>query len=142
MPQVEKLVTDGRTVWWYMPDENLVHLYKNVDVYGEMKPLLDFLGGLSKLDKTFKVKVIPAGSGEDDRHQLELNKLKEGSGPSGITVWFHPKSYDLAGFRLTSLTGETTDFTLENAKINPKLEDRVFVFDIPRGAQVVEESGD
>ncbi len=140
-PRTEKMVTDGRTVWWYIQDEKLVHRYSNVNVYGELKPLLDFLGGLSSLKGHFSVKVTPAGQGKEKSHRLDLTRLRQTSGPTDITVWFNPKDLNLSGFRLTSLTGETTDFTLRNVQLSPRLSDRSFVFRIPSGVQVVEEVG-
>ena len=140
-PRKEKMVTDGRTVWWYIQEENLVHRYSNVNVYGELKPLLDFLGGLSSLKGHFSVKVTPAGPGKEKKHRLDLTRLRQTSGPTGITVWFNPKDLSLSGFRLTSLTGETTDFTLTKVQLNPRLSDGSFVFRIPAGATVVEETG-
>ncbi len=141
-PRTEKMVTDGSTVWWYIPDENVVHRYAKLDVYGELKPLLDFLNGLDSLSGRFTVKVTPAGTNNEDNHRLDLNRLQEGSGPAAITVWFKNETLDMAGFRLTSALGETTDFTLADVKINPALDDSLFVFRIPATAQIIEESGE
>lgn len=140
-PRTEKLVTDGRTVWWYIPDENLVHRYADQDIYGELKPLLDFLGGLGGLEGRFAVKIVPAGTQNETKHRLELNRLQQGSGPAGITVWVEPDTLQLAAFRLTTVMGETTDFTLSNVRINPELDDALFIFRIPDGVQVLEEQG-
>ena len=141
-PRTEKMVTDGQTVWWYIPDENLVHRYTSVDIYGELKPLLDFLGGLTGLEGRFAIKVTPAGTGTEVKHRFDLTRLKEGSGPAGITVWFEPQSLDMTGFRLTSVLGETTDFTLRKVKLNQALDDRIFFFRIPPGAEVIDEAGE
>jgi len=138
-PRTEKLVTDGGTVWWYIPEENVVHRYTNVDLHGELKPLLDFLGGLGRLEGHFTVKVTPAGTDGQKHHRLELHRLQEGSGPARITVWFEPQELNLAGFRLTSVMGETTDFNLSNVQFNPEFEDGLFYFRIPPGAEVIDE---
>ncbi|MFH1091834.1 MAG: outer-membrane lipoprotein carrier protein LolA [Pseudomonadota bacterium] len=140
-PRTENLVTDGQTVWWYIPDENLVHQYSKVDVYGELKPLLDFLGGLGGLKGEFKVQVTPAGTGGETTHRLDLERLKPGSGPASITVWCDPRTNDLTAFQFKSLTGETTTFTLNHVQLNPGLNDTLFVFRVPPGAEVVEEEG-
>ena len=140
-PDTELMVTDGKTVWWYIPEDNLVHVYDNVTVYEELKPLLDFLNGLSGLEGKFSIKVVPAGTVNEFNHRLDLHRLHEGSGPADLTVWFKPQTYDLAGFRLTSLTGEATDFNLSNLVLNPELEDSLFIFRIPPGTEVLEETG-
>jgi outer membrane lipoprotein carrier protein len=140
-PRKEKLVTDGRTVWWYIPEEKLVHQYKNVDVYGEMKPLLDFLGGLSSLEGHFQVKVTPSTGAPETHHRLDLTRLNKdkGSGPDTITVWCSVKDYTLVAFKLTSLTGESTVFNLSSVQVDPALDDGLFKFTIPAGVEVVEE---
>jgi outer membrane lipoprotein-sorting protein len=140
-PRVEELVSDGQTVWWYIKDEKLVHKYVNVDLYGEMKPLPDFLGGMSSLEGHYQVKVTPASSGKEVNHRLDLKRIDSGSGPTGITAWFRPDNYILAGFRLTSLTGDTTDFTLNNVQLGRNLPDNEFSFRPPAGVQVIEETG-
>jgi len=140
-PRPEKMITDGATVWWYIPEENLVHRYSNMDVSGELKPLLDFLGGLDSLTGRFEVRVTPAGTDGQTRHRLQLNRLQEGAGLSGITVWFEPGQMTLKAFRLTSLTGETTDFSLRHVRTDTVPDDRAFVFQPPAGVEIIEESG-
>jgi outer membrane lipoprotein carrier protein len=138
-PQHEEMVTDGRTVWWYIPIENQVRVYPDVDVYGEIKPLLDFLGGMDSLEGRFQVKVTPAGTDNGPDHRLDLTRLEQGAGPSEITVFFSTRDFSLSGFRLTSLTGEITDFTLTNLERNPEIRDDFFRFEIPPGTEVIEE---
>ena len=141
-PRPEKLVTNGQTVWWYIPDEKQVHLYKNVDVYGELKPLLDFLGGMSGLEKDYYVKVVPAGANNQNQHRLDLTRITEGGGPQDITVWLDPKDYAIVAFKLVSLTGESTIFNLANVNMKPDLKEAQFDFAIPEGAKVIEEAGE
>jgi outer membrane lipoprotein carrier protein len=141
-PRPEQFVTNGRTVWWYIPDENLVHRYTDVDVYGELKPLLDFFAGLGGLEGSFAVKVTPAGEEGEHEHRLDLTRLKtEGGGPREITVWFKPESFAMTGFSLAALTGESTVFSLSNLEINPGLADSIFTFRPPDGVEIIDEAG-
>ncbi|MEW5722274.1 MAG: outer membrane lipoprotein carrier protein LolA [Thermodesulfobacteriota bacterium] len=140
-PRPEKLVTDGRTVWWYIPEEKMVHRYSDVDVYGELKPILDFLGGLAGLEEQFLVRVIPAGTKNDKNHRLDLARLTEGPGPQDITVWLAPDTLTVVGFKITSLTGESTVFNLTHVDTQPKLKDDQFIFTPPPDAEVVDEAG-
>ncbi|MBU2552752.1 MAG: outer membrane lipoprotein carrier protein LolA [Proteobacteria bacterium] len=142
-PRTEKMVTDGRTVWWFIPEEHLVYRYPQVDVYGQLKPLLDFLNGLGSLEGRFEVKITPAGPGEPKLHQLDLKRLEQGQGqgPTGITVWLAPEDLTLVRFRMTSLMGETTDFSLSNVRLDQSLDDDIFVFRIPAGVQVLDQTG-
>lgn len=136
-PREEKIITDGNTVWWYIPSENLVHRYSNVNLYGELEPLLNFLGGMDSLQGRYNIKVTPGGS----QHQLDLTRTSGGSGPSNITVWFTAGDYTLAGFRLVSLTGETTDFRLGSVSVGSGPGGGYFRFSIPAGTKVIDEQG-
>jgi outer membrane lipoprotein carrier protein len=136
-PREEKIITDGNTVWWYIPSENVVHRYSNVNLYGELQPLLDFLGGMDSLQGRYNIRVTPGGS----QHRLDLTRTGGGSGPSNITVWFTAGDYTLAGFRLIALTGETTDFQLGSVSLGSGPGDGYFYFSIPAGAKVIDEQG-
>ena len=142
-PRPETLITNGKTVWWYIPEENLVHRYAKVDVYGELQPLLDFLNGLGSLEGKFSVKITPGGQAPNLNHRLDLTRLEnDGGGPAEITVWCAPDTLLLKGFKLTSLTGETTVFNFNSVDVNTDLSDETFNFQIPPGADVVDESAD
>ncbi len=138
-PQPETMVTDGRTVWWHLPSEKLVYRYRNIDVAGQLKPLLSFLGGLEALSADFKVSQAPPEQGRPGQHGLALAPKK---GPEGgvdrITVWCD-ENFTLTGFRLSSVTGETTDFYLTGFTENPRLDAAKFSFKPPRGTEIVEE---
>jgi len=138
-PEPEKMVTDGRTVWWHLPSEKIVYRYRNIDVAGQLKPLMAFLGGLDSLTAEFKVEVAPPDPARPGQHGLLLSPKR---GPEGgvdkLTVWCD-QSFILTGFRMNSITGESTDFYLTGFRENPKLDAKMFSFKIPRGTEVIEE---
>lgn len=142
-PRPESLITNGSTVWWYIPEEKLVHRYAKVNVYGELQPLLDFLNGLGSLEGKFSVKITPGGQAPNLNHRLDLTRLEQGgTGPSEITVWVAPDTLLLKGFKLTSLTGETTVFNFSSVDINQELSDETFNFQVPPGVEVIDEAAD
>ena len=141
-PRTEKMVTNGRSVWWYIPEENQVHLYPEVDVYTELKPLLDFFNGLSVLEGQYMITVIPAGTEGEKDHRLDMTRMKKRPGTSDMTVWVKPGTYELVGFQQVSLTGDITHFTLTEVELNPNLQDGIFNFRVPAGVEVIEEKGD
>lgn len=140
-PQPETLVTDGRTVWWHLPAEKLAYRYRNIDVAGQLKPLMSFLGGLDSLNADFKVSLAPVDKARPGQHGLVLvpKKGAEG-GVDRLTVWCDG-DFILTGFRLNAITGETTDFYLTGFSENPRLENSRFSFKPPRGTEVIEEDG-
>ncbi|MDR1045915.1 MAG: outer membrane lipoprotein carrier protein LolA [Candidatus Adiutrix sp.] len=141
-PAPETMVTDGRTVWWHLPGEKIVYRYRNIDVAGQLKPLLSFLGGLDSLQADFQVGPAPFDPARPGQHGLILWPK---GGPEGgveqLTVWCDD-SFILTGFRLNSITGESTDFYLTGFRENPGLDQGRFTFRAPRGTEVIEENGD
>ena len=140
-PGPETMVTDGATVWWHLPGEKLVYRYRNIDVAGQLRPLVAFLGGLSALNADFEVSSAPADPARPGQYGLLLAPKKgEEGGVDKLTVWCD-ENFILTGFRLNSITGETTDFYLTGFKENPGLGDALFTFQMPKGVEVIEEDG-
>jgi outer membrane lipoprotein-sorting protein len=137
-PQPEVMVTDGTTVWWHVPAEQLVYRYRNVDVAGELKPLLLFLNGLEALTRDFALSPAPADPARPGQRGLDLTPKGGDRNVDHLTVW-SDETFALTGFGLTGFTGETTDFFLNGLEENPPLSVERFAFKIPRGSQVVEE---
>jgi len=140
-PQPETMVTDGTTVWWHVPAEKLVYRYRDIDVAGELKPLLLFLGGLKALTRDFDLAPVAADPARPGQLGLELTPKEGDRSVDHLTVWCDG-TFALAGFGFTALTGETTDFFLNGLAENPPVSAAMFAFKIPRGAEVVEEEGD
>jgi outer membrane lipoprotein-sorting protein len=135
------MVTDGTTVWWHVPAEKLVYRYRDIDVAGELKPLLVFLGGLEALTRDFTLAPTSADPARPGQWGLELRPKESDRSVDYLTVWCD-ETFALTGFGFTALTGETTDFFLNGLAENPPLAASMFAFKIPRGTEVMEEEGD
>ena len=137
-PQPEVMVTDGTTVWWHVPSEKLVYRYRDVDVAGELKPLLVFLGGLKALTRDFDLSPVPADPARPGQSGLSLTPREGGRSVEHLTVWCD-EAFVLTGFGFKAFTGEITDFFLSGLAENPPLSAGLFAFKVPRGAEVIEE---
>ena len=71
-PRPEQLICNGDKVWWYLPEEKTVNVYRLKDYYLQVKPIIDFLSGLGGLDKTFSVRLDTSVSEEAPFDQLIL----------------------------------------------------------------------
>jgi outer membrane lipoprotein carrier protein len=137
-PQPELMVTDGSTVWWHLPDEHLAYRYRNVDVAGELKPLLAFLSGLDSLSRDFSAAAAPPDPARPGQHGLYLNPKAADESLGQLTLWCD-ETFALTGFRLASVTGETLEFFLAGLKENPPLEPAAFAFQVPDATEVIDE---
>jgi outer membrane lipoprotein carrier protein len=138
-PNQEALMTDGQTVWWYLPTEKQVRVYRDIDLAGELAPLLSFMSGIKTLKEKFSIKEVTKEDVRKGQTGLILEQ-KEGAEEAGQLIIYCDKEFVLTGFRLSSLTGEKTDFFLNDPKVNPGFDDAFFVFKIPRGTTVIEET--
>jgi outer membrane lipoprotein-sorting protein len=138
-PQEELLLTNGKVVWWYIPEEKEVHIFRDMDLSGELAPLLTFLSSLEELKKHFKVKNAITDKSRPNQNGLILEPKKKDSIQGIITVWCLP-DFMLTGFKMESVTGERTDFYLTNLEDNPSLSEDFFDFSVPKGVKVIEES--
>lgn len=137
-PQPETMVTDGQTVWWHIPSDKVVYLYRDIDVAGQLKPLLAFLSGLDSLTADFNVTLAPANESRPGQHGLILTPKLGDNTVDKLTVWCD-KKFTLTGFHMAAITGETTDFYFTDLVENPKFQDSLFTFKAPKGTEVVEE---
>ena len=136
------MTTDGVTVWWYIPEERQVHVYRDVNLAGELAPLLSFMAGLDALKDDFRISEAVGDDVREGQIGLALVSRRprpDGRDPARLTIYCDPE-HRLTGFRLGSPTGERTDFFLDAIKANPGLADGFFKFKPPRGVRVIEES--
>jgi chaperone LolA len=138
-PSKELMLTDGETVWWHIPQEKQVHVYRDVDLAGQLAPLLNFMAGLEALEDSYN---ILSAAQQDQRPEQTALILQPKTDPEslGQLVVYCDSKFRLTGFRLSSLTGEKTDFYLSDIKVNPRFQDDFFVFKVPKGTTVVEET--
>ena len=137
-PKPEVMVTDGSTVWWHVPAEKLVYRYRDIDVAGELKPLLLFLSGLEALTRDFVLTPAPAHPTRPGQLGLNLTPKENDRSVDHLTVWCD-EAFALTGFGFTSFTGESTDYFLNGLVENPPLSAEQFNFKIPKGSEVIEE---
>lgn len=137
-PQPETMLTDGSTGWWYIPAESLAYRYRNLDVLGQLGPLLNFLSGLDSLKANFEI--TPAQPEKDRPKQTGLiltPKVHDGN-VKNIIVWCDA-NFTLTGFKQTAVTGETTDFYLSAVTVNPTLDKNLFTFTPQKGVEIIDE---
>jgi outer membrane lipoprotein carrier protein len=137
-PDPELLITDGTTVWWYIPEENVVQKYSGQALMTQLEPLLDFLNGLGDLEKSFSVSLLPIIVKGESRFELTLVPKTEGTNLQELIVWLKADDYTLTGFRFTSTLREITEFELSAVSLNPGISDSTFQFQVPDEAEVIE----
>ena len=137
-PEKKTIVSDGKSLWMYDPEENQVieqdHLEQSTSVTA-----LNFLEGLGDVTKDFDVALgtLPADAAAKDGQLLVLTPKPD----SDIQLSRLELEIDKKGLAdevfLVDGLGTVTRITFIGGKPNMALKDDRFTFDIPKGAEVI-----
>lgn len=130
-PSEGTVVSDGKTVYDYEKDLNqVVELPVNKALKSSATA---FLLGLGNIRRDFKVSMPPASSGDGLVHLVLVPK----GGGDTMDLGLDPKSYDIVNFKLTNQVGGVTELKFSDIRTNVALDDTLFGFAVPEGADVV-----
>ncbi len=148
-PSVQQIISDGRTVWVYLPEnQQVVESPLPADGNDGVDDPLAFLTGLGQLSKRFTVAwASPARDGEG-HYRLLLKPRK----PSAIierlelvidrAVLAHEENgrKPVYPVRVATVFGPNesrTTITFRNVRVNQGLSDGLFDFKVPEGVEVL-----
>ena len=92
-----------------------------------------FLLGLGNIRRDFKVSLPPASSSDGLTHVILTPK----GGGDTMELGLDPKSYDIVNFKLTNQVGGVTELKFSDIRTNVALDDTLFTFSVPEGADIV-----
>jgi outer membrane lipoprotein carrier protein len=139
-PEEKLFVSDGMTVWYYMPEDRQVVVGPVPDQTETSTPAL-FLAGKGNLVRDFKPSIVelPEGMPHGSRALKLVPNTRQLDYESLILV-LEPRSLSLVGLVWQDAQGGVSSFAFANLKENVGPADKQFVFTIPRGVDVVEGS--
>jgi chaperone LolA len=130
-PSEGAVVSDGKTVYDYEKDLNqVVELPVNQALKSSATA---FLLGLGNIRRDFKVTLPPASSSDGLTHVILTPK----GGGDTMELGLDPKSYDIVNFKLTNQVGGVTELKFSDIRTNVALDDTLFTFTVPEGADIV-----
>ena len=133
-PERKELVSDGRTIYWY------VHEEKQVDVRDAAETSTPdlFLSGKGDIARDF----TPSHVDSPIAGAVALKLVPRRAEPEYeyLVVAFDPTSLQFRGLTARDHQGGESTFTFSNMKENLGLSDKVFAFAVPRGVTVVNGS--
>ncbi|MGD9124432.1 MAG: outer membrane lipoprotein carrier protein LolA [Desulfarculaceae bacterium] len=129
-PRQELIVANAGSVWWVRPLRKQADRYPAEQFTGGLKPLLEALGGLARLDRDF---VLNMPSKEENAlgrggPVLVLIPKSKRADLTRLIIWFDAQRLLLKGFRMLNLVGDVTEYRLTNMSINPSLAADAFTF--------------
>jgi outer membrane lipoprotein-sorting protein len=137
-PVVQAYVSDGEKFYYYNSTEKFVAIRKLEQAFDSPTPN-DFLQGLGKLEKSFKITAPREGIVDaEGRYRLALTPMDQRGGYT-LTLILDPKSLALWGVAFTDAMGSVSTVRFVNVKENAGLKDKAFAFEIPEGVKVKQD---
>jgi outer membrane lipoprotein carrier protein len=134
-PKGKLFVSDGKFLWLYTPDENRVEKMK-LKESEDMRAPLAFLLGKLDFDKDFKnIQAKPEGSDTRIAAEPKTDNLPY----SAVEFVVTPESI-IREVKVTGFDHSVLDFAFEHERLNPVLDNKLFSFQIPKGAELVEDT--
>lgn len=131
-PMEQLLVSNGEKVWLYDPDLEQVTI-QTLDQRLTHTPALLLSGDISQIRENFEISYKEGGSVVD----FILKPKSKDSLFDSLRLSF--RSGVLNDMQLVDSIGQRTNILFLNVKMNESLDDRQFSFDIPEGADVIQE---
>jgi outer membrane lipoprotein carrier protein len=134
-PSGKLFVSDGKYIFLYTPGNNRVERTK-VKQSDDMRAPLAFLLGKLNFERDFK-RFIVRKDGEDTWIAAEP---KSDKAPFTKVEFRVSPSYEIRQLIVAGDGGASTEFRFAGEKLNPPIADKLFQFQPPAGAEVVEEA--
>jgi outer membrane lipoprotein carrier protein len=133
-PAGKLFVSDGKSLWLYVPEDNRAEKMK-LKESEDMRAPLAFLLGKLNFDKEFRnLEAVPDPAGglrvtaEPKTDALPYSKVEFSVLPDNR----------IRQVKVTGFDKSILEFTFDGERVNPKLDGKLFRFDVPPGVQVVE----
>lgn len=135
-PDPQTLVTNNKTLWLYVPEDNQVIKTSVKNIYSSNTPAL-FLAGQGKLKETFDILSVKQ---DNNRIVAELVPKKKEQGLARLVLYVDRENYQIIGSSVYDKLGNKTEMIFMNIQVNMDIPEDVFEFKIPEGAFVIDQT--
>lgn len=138
-PKTEAVITDGDTLWWYIPQKKQVYRYPSDRAGRELRLLGEIFQGLRQVSESFVV--VQSGLGTKGEYQLKLIPNPPWLQIDHIKLLVVRGDFYIRVVEIHNYIGSITRFTLGDLSVQERFEEGFFKFIIPDGVNVIEEEG-
>jgi outer membrane lipoprotein carrier protein len=133
-PERQLVITDGRKLWIYRPDDFQVMVGRAPSFFGEGKGA-GFLSNIKGVQENFEI--TPGGPSKDTNYVLKLIPKKKTFDISKILLFIASDTFDVVQVVTYNPYDDETRIELNDYEHKKNLTDSLFIFDIPKGVDVV-----
>ncbi len=135
--QQKEVVADGRQVWMYIPQDNIVMVYPLNQVM-RSDLVMRFFSGIGQFREDFHISWHRPPE-ESLNYQVDLYPKKAQAELKRLTLSINPDTLLVENLEFANALGEETRFTFSRMDMNIRLPADFFTFTPPPGVQVVRE---
>ncbi len=133
-PDRQTIITDGKTLWVYKPDDNQVMIGKAPSFFGDGKGA-GFLSDMKLIREKFKVSFEKAKSDHD--YVIKLLPKEQTVGVTKIYLAISKITFKIKKIITLNEYDDETIIELINSKFNLNLDKSLFNFIVPEGTDVI-----
>ncbi len=133
-PEKQIIITDGKKLWVYKPEDNQVMIGSAPSYFGEGKGA-NFLADIKSIRRKFKVTIEKNGG--DDYHLLKLMPQKKSFDLSVIYLSISKQTFDVVKIVTLNEYKDETIIKLSNLQFRKDLSDLMFSFEVPKGTDIL-----
>lgn len=132
-PENHVIISDGETLWIYRPEDRQVVVGNAADYFGEGKGA-SFLAEVELLKEIFEVSLQNCGS---ERCRLKLVPVEEQQELAAVYIEINRDTMDIKQVESKNVYGDVTRIFFKNQEFDTEMEDSMFEFSIPAGADIL-----
>ncbi len=136
-PDRQIIITDGKKLWVYRPDDNQVTIGKFPSFFGDGKGA-GFLSDVKLIRKKFS---ITFGKNRSNYYILKLLPTDKSLDLSLIYLSISRKTFDIVRIVTYNSYGDETGIEMSDIHFTQKPDDSMFDFEIPEGVDIIELDG-
>jgi outer membrane lipoprotein carrier protein len=133
-PDTQILISNGSTLWLYVPDEEQATKVPIESIYSSNTPAL-FLAGKGKLTQTFNVENVNL---DKDPISITLTPKANDQALTRLQLLATKKNYQIIGSTVYDKLGNKTEIRFSNIKTNRDIPDKTFQFQAPANVEVLD----
>ncbi len=134
LPEVQRFVADGKSLWYYQPASNQVTLADFKDSFQTDLPV-SFLLGIGRLSDRFNLKNVCYSTGG---LLLALEPKEADPSLDRFDLLVRRSDYVASGAKVVDIGGNETTIRFSKLELDPKLSVSQFNFSAPLGVDIID----
>jgi outer membrane lipoprotein carrier protein len=133
-PDTQILISNEKTLWLYVPDEEQATKVPVESIYSSNTPAL-FLAGKGKLTHSFNVESV---SQEDKNIFVTLVPKSAEQGLARLVLQADKKNYQITGSTVYDKLGNKTEIRFNRIQVNHEIPEEQFQLKTPPGVEIMD----